>query len=40
MTRLLKDRRIIRNGGKIAATIANARFVVIPPRSTALSARS
>jgi 3-methyladenine DNA glycosylase Tag len=28
MTRLLKDTRIIRNGGKIAATIANARFVV------------
>jgi 3-methyladenine DNA glycosylase Tag len=28
MTRLLKDTRIILNGGKIAATIANARFVV------------
>jgi 3-methyladenine DNA glycosylase Tag len=28
MTRLLKDTRIIRNGAKIAATIANARFIV------------
>jgi 3-methyladenine DNA glycosylase Tag len=28
ITRLLKDTRIIRNGAKIAATIANARFVV------------
>ena len=28
ITRLLKDTRIIRNGAKIAATVANARFIV------------
>jgi 3-methyladenine DNA glycosylase Tag len=33
ITRLLKDTRIIRNGAKIAATIANARFVVETART-------